>query len=65
MIHMRLLEALESALRVMPGVYRLTRVSGDGRVDDPAWPVGSTLRDKSLRTQVIALMRDEGEQCEP
>jgi hypothetical protein len=56
-----LLDRLEAALTHVPGVYRTTRVAAVGdhsEVQDRSWPVGSTRRDKMLRVQVLALMRD-------
>ncbi len=64
-----LLGPLEDALKAIPGVYRTTRVvpsddPGLSRrhnvIRDPDWPVGSTRRDKMLRVQVLALLRDPG-----
>ncbi len=65
------LTALEEALKAVPGVYATTQV----RINDPGvslantftnpeWPhaLGAGRRDRdSLRPQVIALIRDEGD----
>jgi hypothetical protein len=48
---------LEDALRALPCVCRTARVL-PGREVDRDWPVGSTRRDRMLRVQVLALMRD-------
>lgn len=60
------LDALEAALAAVPGVYLTTRVLPSApfvnMFTNPAWPaaLGTARRDRnSLRTQVIALMRDE------
>jgi hypothetical protein len=59
------LGALEDGLKAVPGVYLTTQVHPrrEGAVfTNPAWPaaLGTARRDRnSLRSQVIALIRDE------